>query len=134
MFANKWATQKINSKSDITDSVNRCWQQTHDANGTDFTGYTPIAGNYKSTTKDSYVVPLYTWFGGSYDGQSYKIQNLNITSSSFAVGVFGVTVGANMKNIILYVKIVFLIPQELLILLKKILLQQLLHSNHVPFV
>ena len=46
-------TRKINSKSDITDSVNRCWKQTHDANGTDFTGYTPIAGNYKSTTKDS---------------------------------------------------------------------------------
>ncbi|MBQ7026640.1 MAG: hypothetical protein IJN31_08545, partial [Peptococcaceae bacterium] len=45
-------TRKINSKSDITDSVNRCWQQTQDANGTDFTGYTPIAGNYKSTTKD----------------------------------------------------------------------------------
>ena len=45
---------------------------------------------------------LYAWFGGSYDGQSYKIQELNINSRSFTVGLFGTTAGANISNVIMY--------------------------------
>ena len=78
------------------------WRQTHDVDATGFEGYTPIAGNYVSSSAQSYNAILYAWFGGNYNGESYKIQNLSIKSKSFAVGLFGVTVGANMKNIIMY--------------------------------
>ncbi len=77
----------------------RFWRQSHDIACDGFEGFTPIAGT--SSLKDNNAL-LYTWFGGDYDGQSYKIQNLAITSDSFSVGVFGVTAGANIKNIILY--------------------------------
>ncbi|MBO6214052.1 MAG: hypothetical protein J6N76_00785, partial [Lachnospiraceae bacterium] len=81
----------------------RYWVQSHDINGRNITDYAPIAGMGSSNTQESgYYNYLYGWFGGSYDGQSYKIQNLNIVSDSFSVGLFGVTVGATIKNIIMY--------------------------------
>ena len=86
------------------------WLQTHDLNGSDSDGYTPIAGkatSSKSGFGESGIdadrhAPLFAWFGGSYDGQSYKIQNLDIISDSYTVGLFGATVGATIQNIILY--------------------------------
>lgn len=102
MYATTTSTNKVEQKEQITDGKVMYWRQTHDVDGSGFEGYTPIAGNYESTTADSYNVNLYAWFGSSYNGESYKIQNVAITSNSFAVGLFGVTVGANMKNIIMY--------------------------------
>lgn len=100
-IANNQAVQK---KEDIAVGEKMYWRQTHDVDATGFKDYTPIAGNYESTRGDNnnYSVNLYAWFGGNYDGESYKIQNVAITSNSFAVGLFGVTVGATMKNIIMY--------------------------------
>lgn len=77
------------------------FKQSHDLNAQDINNFVPIAGQSTSSS-DSYNAILYTWFGGTYDGQSYKIQELNINSKSFTVGLFGVTVGANLKNTILY--------------------------------
>ncbi len=75
------------------------WRQTHDigSSGTD-TSFTPVAG------VDSHigVAKLPAWFGSYYDGQSYKIQNIHIKTDSLTAGLFGVTVGANIKNIVLY--------------------------------
>ncbi len=80
------------------------FEQSHDFNAENFEGFTPIAGQGKgtSTSSGSYNATLYAWFGGTYNGQSYKIQELNISSNSFSVGLFGVTVGAEIKNTILY--------------------------------
>ncbi|MBQ9001973.1 MAG: GNAT family N-acetyltransferase, partial [Eggerthellaceae bacterium] len=64
--------------------------------------FTPIAGSATSTTGTSYEGKLYAWFGGVFEGESYKIQNFDITSDSYTVGLFGVTVGANIRDIILY--------------------------------
>ena len=81
------------------------WKQTHDIGSTDVNEtLTPIAGMATSSpvTSVSYNNFLYAWFGGSYDGQSYKIQNVNVVSECFSVGLFGVTAGANIKSIIMF--------------------------------
>lgn len=83
------------------DNVNLKFVQSHDLNAGSIQNFTPIAGQGTSST-NGYNAMLYAWFGGSYDGQSYKIQELNITSSSFTVGLFGTTAGANISNIIMY--------------------------------
>lgn len=80
---------------------NYAFKQSHDLNAKDIDNFVPISGQSTSSA-GSYNAILYTWFGGTYDGQSYKIQELKINSKSFTVGLFGVTVGANLKNTILY--------------------------------
>ena len=80
---------------------NYVFKQSHDLNAKDIDNFVPISGQSTSSTS-GYNAILYTWFGGTYDGQSYKIQELKINSKSFTVGLFGVTVGANLKNTILY--------------------------------
>ncbi len=88
------------------------WKQTHDLNGANLKDsanaeknktFYPIAGAvYNNLEKFSYNVVLYTWFGGKYDGQSYYIKNVNISSPCYNVGLFGTTAGAEIKNIVLY--------------------------------
>ena len=80
---------------------NYVFKQSHDLNAKDIDNFVPISGQSTSSA-GGYNAILYTWFGGTYDGQSYKIQELKINSKSFTVGLFGVTVGANLKNTILY--------------------------------
>ncbi|MCR5469134.1 MAG: type II secretion system GspH family protein [Lachnospiraceae bacterium] len=82
--------------------------QTHDVSGLDTNGnsviqnYTPIAPSFTASSYTSYTAVLYAWFGSNYDGQSYKITNVNISTKAFSVGIFGVTVSAGLENIILY--------------------------------
>ena len=80
------------------------WLQTHDLSGSEDDVVTPIAGMATSSpvSNGSYVNILFAWFGGSYDGQSYKIQNVDVVSEAYTVGLFGVVAGANIKNVILY--------------------------------
>lgn len=82
-------------------NANLKFVQSHDLNAGSVQNFTPIAGQGTSST-DGYNAVLYAWFGGSYDGQSYKIQELNINSRSFTVGLFGTTAGANISNVIMY--------------------------------
>lgn len=79
------------------------WVQTHDVAGND-RNLTPIAGMATSspTASREYENYMYAWFGGSYDGQSYQIKNIDLSSESYSVGLFGATAGAKIKNIILY--------------------------------
>lgn len=77
------------------------FKQSHDINAQNISNFVPIAGQNK-TNYAGYKAKLSTWFGGTFDGQSYKIQELNINSKSFTVGLFGVTCGATLENIILY--------------------------------
>ncbi len=81
--------------------ANLNYVMSHDINAQGIKNFTPIAGQGTSSTT-SYNAMLYAWFGSSFDGQSYKIQELNINSKSFTVGLFGVTSGAQLQNIILY--------------------------------
>ena len=67
------------------------------------TGYSPIAalGETSGSLELTYRIPFFAWFGGSFDGQSYKIKNLSITSGCYSVGVFGLTVSATIENVVL---------------------------------
>ncbi|MGI6072144.1 MAG: hypothetical protein ACOX75_03910 [Lachnospiraceae bacterium] len=67
------------------------------------TGYSPIAalGETSGLLELDYRFPFFAWFGGNFNGQSYKIKNLSITSGCYSVGVFGVTVGSIIENVVL---------------------------------
>ncbi len=92
---------KINAGN--ASNINLVFNQSHDLNAEGITDFSPIAGQGKGTsTTSSYTSTLYAWFGGTYNGQSYKIQELNITSKAFSVGLFGTTAGATIENTILY--------------------------------
>ena len=82
--------------------VERFWTQTHDAEPTEKQNFTPIAGTLESSSYDSYDAVMYAWFGATYNGQSYTVKNLEISTTSFNVGLFGTTVGASLSNIIMY--------------------------------
>lgn len=90
------------------------WVQTHDIDGrkndNTYSSFTPIAAFSDRTTNPSGGVAqkkgdtiLTAWFGGSYDGGDYTIKNINIAATNAnCVGLFGVTLDATLKNIILY--------------------------------
>ena len=102
----KTAVQKSPSKSTGTNKNKLLyWEQTHDLQGDGVTDYVPIAahsGHSTSASQGGYTADIYGWFGGTCDGGTYAIRNLNITSGCYAVGLFSVTVGANFKNVVLY--------------------------------
>lgn len=80
------------------------WLQTHDLDGSDVEEYTPIAAFRDETpwTMETGAM-AYGWFGGSYNGNDYTIQNLNIyTEKINTTGLFGFTLDAELQNIILY--------------------------------
>lgn len=84
-----------------SDRANITFKMSHDLNASKIINFTPIAGQNTSSSS-GYNATLYAWFGSTFDGDSYKIQELNINSKSFTVGLFGVTVGSKLENIILY--------------------------------
>ena len=84
-----------------SDRANITFKMSHDLNASNITNFTPIAGQNTSSSS-GYNATLYAWFGSKFNGDSYKIQELNINSKSFTVGLFGVTVGSKLENIILY--------------------------------
>ena len=104
MFTSNTNTSKQNKTQAgrYNEVENIVFSQSHDLNAKDVKNYVPIACTSTSSTVGGYDAILYAWFGSTYDGQSYKIQELSISSNGYAVGLFGVTVGADLKNIIMY--------------------------------
>ena len=43
-----------------------------------------------------------SYFASHYDGQAYTIKNVEIHSNAECVGIFGITVGATVKNVVVY--------------------------------
>lgn len=81
--------------------------QSHDLNAYAEWGaskfFTPIGSLFDKAileTEDS--EPVIAYFGAAYDGQAYAVKNIQISSSAQMVGLFGITVGADMSNIVLY--------------------------------
>lgn len=63
--------------------------------------YTPIAEYYDWTGGDQ--GNLTGWFGGTYDGGTYLIEDVNITGQkSSCAGLFGVVYDGSLENIVLY--------------------------------
>ncbi len=85
------------------------WKQSHDVdsyleNGGTVRDFTPIGSLYDvATSLDSaYSDPYTAFFAESYDGQSYAIKNIEIHSEMQCIGLFGITAGAKLQNIVLY--------------------------------
>lgn len=77
------------------------WKQTHDIHGNSGI-YTPIAEYYAHANNGGFG-SLYGWFGGSFDGDDYVIENVNIQGQTSSVaGLFGVVFNGSLKNIVLY--------------------------------
>ena len=76
------------------------WLQTHDLNGNGKT-QTPIAEYHDES--GGKTGNLYGWFRGTYDGDGYVIENINIQGQkSSCTGLFGVVYNGTLKDIILY--------------------------------
>lgn len=77
------------------------WKQTHDIHGNSGI-YTPIAEYYAWGSNGGHD-NLYGWFSGSFDGDDYVIENVNIQGQTSSVaGLFGVVFNGSLKNIVLY--------------------------------
>ncbi len=83
------------------------WEQTHDIdayeeNGNQNVNFTPIGSMYDTGYNDANAQPYVSFFPYIYDGQSYTVKNIEIHSTNQAIGLFGVTAGAQLKNIVMY--------------------------------
>ena len=90
-------------------SLKYCWVQSHDVNAsTEYAvlkkvnNFTPIGSMFDVGGNDRYANPLMAYFTSSFDGQAYAIKNITIRSKAECVGIFGITSGAVLKNIIVY--------------------------------
>ena len=77
------------------------WRQSHDIHGGGAT-YSPIAELYDTTSGRSDGV-MHGWFGGTYNGDSYMIEEVNIQGGdSSCAGLFGAVANGKLENITLY--------------------------------
>lgn len=97
IFLNNWRTgQNLRQYS---------WVQTHDLDGSHIDDYTPIAALYDDLiqSEDPNLGRIVAWFSGSYNGNDYTIQEVSISTNNVnTTGLFGVTVDAQLRNIVLY--------------------------------
>lgn len=79
------------------------WLQTHDLDAykEGVENYTPI-GSMRDVGKKGDSEADIAAFSSTYNGKSYAIKNVNITSNAECVGLFGITTGAKMEDIVLY--------------------------------
>lgn len=91
-----------------TKNLDLYWKQSHDLdayaeNGSTKTSYfTPIGSFYDQGGNDANANAYIAFFPYSYDGQSYTIKNIEIHTPNQAIGLFGVTAGAQLQNIVMY--------------------------------
>lgn len=90
------------------------WVQSHDIDsywelGSDYDAtqsglFTPIGSLYDDAgaLDTAYSNPYAAYFDSSYNGQAYVIKNIEIRSTTQCLGLFGITSGAQLRNIILY--------------------------------
>lgn len=77
------------------------WLQTHDLNGWGGT-YTPIAEYYDRSNDNKYA-ELKGWFGGTFDGDDYVIENVKIQGQeSSCAGLFGIVYNGTLRSVILH--------------------------------
>lgn len=97
-------------KDNFGNQARRYWVQSHDldaaaeykiTNNSDHL-FTPI-GNMVDTRNDGGKAdPYVSFFCSDYDGGAYTIRNVQIESTAQCVGLFGYTIGANLKDIVMY--------------------------------
>lgn len=85
----------------------RYWVQSHDLDAA--AGYddpdhlfTPIGNMVDRNNGGGTANPYVSFFCSDYDGGAYTIRNVQIESTAQCVGLFGYTIGANLKDIVMY--------------------------------
>lgn len=95
----------VSGNNQSTKGYNYYWEQSHDL---DYEGkkggesFHPIGSMFYTATDNPNGQTYIAYFGGSYDGRTYAVKNLEIHADVNMVGLFGVTAGARLQNIVLY--------------------------------
>lgn len=109
-FKDKYTYQVYGDSNTVSESGEEWyWNQTHDLNasseyrtlGKD-NNFTPIGSMYDNAGSTATADPTMSYFASHYDGQAYTIKNVEIHSNAECVGIFGITVGATVKNVVVY--------------------------------
>ena len=95
----------VSGNDQRTQGYHYYWEQSHDL---DYEGkkdgapFHPIGSMFYTTRDNGNGQTYIAYFGGSYDGRTYAVKNLEIHADVNMVGLFGVTAGARLRNIVLY--------------------------------
>lgn len=109
-FKNKYTYQVYGDTHRVSGSGKELyWNQTHDLNASSeystlgkANNFTPIGSMYDNAGSTATADPTMSYFASHYDGQAYTIKNVEIHSNAECVGIFGITVGATVKNVVVY--------------------------------
>lgn len=85
----------------------RYWVQSHDLDAAaEYDDpdhlFTPIGNMVDRNNDGGTANPYVSFFCSDYDGGAYTIKNIQIKASTQCVGLFGYTIGANLKDIVMY--------------------------------
>lgn len=85
----------------------RYWVQSHDLDAAaEYDDpdhlFAPIGNMVDRNNNGGTANPYVSFFCSDYDGGAYTIKNIQIKASTQCVGLFGYTIGANLKDIVMY--------------------------------
>lgn len=95
------------NESSFGNQTRRYWVQSHDLDAaaeyddSDHL-FTPIGNMVDENNGGGKANPYVSFFCSDYDGGAYTIKNIQIKASTQCVGLFGYTIGANLKDIVMY--------------------------------
>lgn len=98
----------VNSgESRFGNQTRRYWVQSHDLDAAaEYDDpdhlFTPIGNMVDRNNNGGTANPYVSFFCSDYDGGAYTIKNIQIKASTQCVGLFGYTIGANLKDIVMY--------------------------------
>ena len=95
------------NESRFGNQTRRYWVQSHDLDAAaEYDDpdhlFTPIGNMVDRNNDGGTANPYVSFFCSDYDGGAYTIKNIQIKASTQCVGLFGYTIGANLKDIIMY--------------------------------
>ena len=95
------------NESRFGNQTRRYWVQSHDLDAAaEYDApdhlFTPIGNMVDENNGGGKANPYVSFFCSDYDGGAYTIKNIQIKASTQCVGLFGYTIGANLKDIVMY--------------------------------
>lgn len=95
------------NESSFGNQTRRYWVQSHDLDAAaEYDApdhlFTPIGNMVDENNGGGKANPYVSFFCSDYDGGAYTIKNIQIKASTQCVGLFGYTIGANLKDIVMY--------------------------------
>lgn len=95
------------NESRFGNQTRRYWVQSHDLDAAaEYDDpdhlFTPIGNMVDENNGGGTANPYVSFFCSDYDGGAYTIKNIQIKASTQCVGLFGYTIGANLKDIVMY--------------------------------